>query len=133
MFLLRFLLRIAANSGALWLADELLEGFRVIPRPVALLASAGIPVEFHSYLIGGILLAFLFTVVRPILKVLAFPLILITFGLFNIVISIALLAIADWLSAGISIDGAFAFILGALIIASVNTLVTSFAKASREP
>lgn len=133
MFLLRFLLRIAANSGALWLADELLEGFRVIPHPVALLASAGIPVAFHTYLIGGILLAFLFTVVRPILKVLAFPLILITFGLFNIAISIALLAIADWLSAGLSLDGAFAFILGSLIVASANTLVTSFAKASREP
>ena len=132
MFLLRFLLRIAANGGALWLADRLLEGFRIIPHPIALFSSAGIPVEFHTYLAGGILLALLFTVVRPILKVLAFPLILITFGLFNIVISITLLAIADWLSAGLSIEGAFAFLLGSLIIAAANTLVTSLV-TPREP
>lgn len=133
MFLLRFLIRIAANIGALWLADTLLEGFRVVPHPIALFASAGIPTEFHTYLAGGILLAFLFAVVRPIVKILAFPLILITFGLFNIVISILLLAIADRFSAGISVDGFAAFILGALIIAAANTLVTSFAKTSREP
>lgn len=133
MFLLRFAIRIAANGGALWLADRLLEGLRVLPRPIAIFTGAGIPVEFHTYLVGGILLALLFAVVRPILKLLAFPLILITLGLFNMVISIALLAIADGLSAGISIEGFPAYLFGTLIIASANTLITSFIKASREP
>lgn len=132
VFILSFLLRIAANIGALWLSSRLLDGFRISLSPIGFLGLIGVPAQFHTLIIGGTILALLFLIVRPILKILSFPLILITFGLFNIVISIILLVIADRLSAGISIEGLTAYLFGALIIAAANTLIASFIKASRD-
>ncbi len=89
----RFLLKIIVSALALWAADWLLAGFAV----------AG---GLAGYLLAGLVLGVLNAFVRPILKLVSLPLILITFGLFTFVINAALLwfvarslsfvTIADW-------------------------------------
>ena len=92
----RFLLKIIVGSVALWAADALLAGFAV---------SGGL----KGSLVAGFLLAALNTFVRPVLKLLSLPLILVTLGLFTVVINAAIL----WLVADLS---------GVVVIAGLGTL-----------
>lgn len=84
---------------------------------------------------GGLLLVSLLIVavnlfVRPIIKLLSFPVILITLGLFTLVINALMLQLVVWLSEperfglGLSSDGFFwSTFLGAIIIAVVRTVI----------
>lgn len=62
-------------------------------------------------------------IVRPILKLIFSPLILITLGLFSFVINVIILYVIDIYSQNISITGLMALLLGTLIISFVNILV----------
>lgn len=88
----RLLVAILVSSVALWAADWLLGG---------LVVTGGV----KGYLVAGTVLGLLNTLVRPILKLITFPLILVTFGLFTVVINIALLLAAAHLTGLIMISG----------------------------
>ena len=53
-----------------------------------------------------------------------------TFGAFNIVISVILIAIADWIAGGIEVTGFVAYLGGALIIGAANALIELFFRTS---
>ena len=111
------LIKIGATAAGLYAATWLLDGL-----------------EFEGGF-GGLLLVSLLIVgvnlfVRPIIKLLSFPVILITLGLFTLVINALMLQIVVWLSEperfglGLSSDGFFwSTFLGAIIIAVVRTLI----------
>jgi putative membrane protein len=69
-------------------------------------------------------------VVRPVLTMLSCPLIVVTLGLFLLVINAAMLGITSWLSTrldlGFHVDGFVAALLGGLVIGVVSTLLTLF-------
>ena len=69
-----FVLKIIVSGVALWAADYFLAGFAV---------TGGL----WGYAAAGLALGALNTFVRPLLKILTFPLILITFGLFSAIIN----------------------------------------------
>jgi len=123
VFFLKFGIRITANAGALWVADRLFAGFSVIPHVLPSMAGIGVESMAQTFLISGLILAILFAFVRPILKLLSFPLIILTFGIFNIVISIILIALADWIAGGIEVTGFIAYVGGALIISAANAFI----------
>ncbi|WP_139922704.1 phage holin family protein [Hymenobacter sp. DG01] len=68
-----------------------------------------------------IVLAILNAVVKPILKIIGFPITVFTLGLFLLVINALIVMIADWLLAGFKLDG----FISALIFSIVLSLVTS--------
>lgn len=68
-----------------------------------------------------IVLAILNAIVKPILKIIGFPLTVLTLGLFLIVINAIIVMIADWLLDGFKLDG----FISALIFSIVLSLVTS--------
>lgn len=107
-FLARFLLRIALNAGAVWLTTQLLPGFQ-FPANIPLLFSA------------GVVLAVIFTIVRPILRVLSFPFLILTFGLFNIIINIVLLLIADNFISQLVITDFWSLFWASVILGVVNS------------
>src|SRR3989338_681853 len=90
-FLLRFLLRIILNAAALFAAGYLLAGFIIPP-------------DIEYLFLGGLVLALISTFIRPVLKIVSFPFLLITFGLFHIVINIIVLLIADYFLKGLFIQ-----------------------------
>ena len=122
-FLLRFLAKVAVNAGALWLATRLIQGFEVIPHSFSPLDVLNISPLAQSLIVGGLVLALLNAVVRPILKLLSFPLIIITFGLFHIVINMAILYFADTLLAPLAIEGFKALFFSSLMIGIVNAII----------
>ncbi len=105
----RFLLKIIIGAAALWAADALLAGFAV---------SGG----FEGYLVAGFILAVLNTFVRPVLKLLSLPLLLVTLGLFTVVINAAILWLASDLSGVVTIAGP-GTLLGATLIVSLVYIV----------
>jgi putative membrane protein len=76
---------------------------------------------------GGVLtllwIALLFTVVnlvlKPIATLISFPLIVLTLGLFALVVNTAMLGITAWLTSSLNIDGFWPAFWGALIISVV--------------
>ena len=79
---------------------------------------------------GVVLVALVFGVVnvllKPLLTLIGLPLILLTFGLFSLVINAALLQITDALTASLTVDGFWPAVLGALVVSVVSWLLELF-------
>ncbi len=106
----RFLLKLLVNALALWVADWLLAGFAV---------SGGV----WGYLVAGLALAVLNTFLRPILKLLSLPLMLITLGLFSVVINAGILLLAAHWLGSITIATPLTLLWATLIITAVNIVL----------
>lgn len=83
-------------------------------------AQAWVPgIEVHgwtSLVIAALLLGIANAIVRPILVVLTFPVVFITFGLFLLVINAAMLGLVGWLMKGLQVDGFWPAFFGAIVI-----------------
>lgn len=119
----RLLLRWAVNAIALWAAIELVPGIQHDGTEVSLLIIA---------LIFGLVNA----LVRPLLMLLTCPLIVLTMGLFILVINTIMLALTEWLSGvfnlGLTIDGLWPTFLGALVISVVSAVINLLVKDAHE-
>jgi putative membrane protein len=106
----RMILKIAVYALAIWLAVRLIDGLSFDGTAWALLGIA-------------VILAIVNAVVKPIVKVLSFPVVLVTLGLFLLVINALMLwltvRISDALDLGLASDGFGATFLGALVISIV--------------
>ena len=105
----RFLIKVLVSALALWAADYLLAGFSVM---------GGIT----SYLIAGLVLGTLNTFIRPVLKLLALPLILVTLGFFTFVINAGILWLVARFLESVSIAGLWSLVWATLIVSVVNML-----------
>jgi putative membrane protein len=105
-FLMRLAVAWAINAAALWVADALWDGVRIN--------------GFWSFLIGSAVLGIANTVLKPLLAVLTFPLIIVTLGLFYLVINIAMVALAELFAPHFSIDGFWTYVGTVLVIWAVN-------------
>jgi putative membrane protein len=85
------------------------------------------------------IIALIFTVVnafiKPLLKLLSLPLLILTLGLFTLVINALMLLLTAWIStsldAGLTIDGFWTAVWGALIISIVNFVLSAFVPENR--
>jgi putative membrane protein len=117
------LVRWLVNALALWVAVALLPGLHFDRGVGGLLVVAAV---------FGIVNALL----RPILTVLSCPLVVVTLGLFLLVINGVLLWVTGWVSdrydLGFHVDGLLWAILGGLIIGLVSTAATLAIGDNRE-
>ena len=120
---MRFLIRLLVNAAALWVATRIVPGVHHEGGPLALLAVA---------LVFGLLNA----LVRPLLKVLTCPLLILTLGLFTFVINALILwltgALSDSLGIGFHVDGFWAAFWGALVVTVVSVLLSVFVRDPTE-
>jgi putative membrane protein len=103
----KLLVKFLATAGALWLAAWIVDGIELSDEIGTILWVA---------LVFGIVNMFL----KPIMKLLTLPLLLISLGLFAVVINTALLALTGWLTSGLHIDGFWSALLGSLIISAAG-------------
>jgi putative membrane protein len=114
---MRFVMRIVVTAIALWAATRLVSG-----------------ITFHGGWLGlaGVALVFgvLNSFVRPILSFLAFPLLIITLGLFTFVLNAVMLlltsALASKFGLDFHVDGFWAAFWGAIVIGIVSFLLSMF-------
>lgn len=102
----RFVLKFIIGAIGLWLASEIVRGFRI--DTVTTLAAA------------AIILGLVNALVRPVLILLTLPITVLTLGLFLIVINGITVAITAWLLKGMTVDGLWPAMLGALVIGVVS-------------
>jgi putative membrane protein len=118
----KLLIRLIVNAIALWAAVQLVPGLSYEGGPVTL---------FLVALIFGLVNA----LVRPLITLLTCPLIMVTLGLFVLVINGIMLALTAWLSQlfnlGFFVDGFWAALLGALVISIVSALLSLFVADDR--
>ena len=91
--------RTIGNAAGLWLATRLLSGLSV-PEGV------GTSHMWLNLLVLGLVLALVNSLIKPVAKFLTFPLYIITFGLFALVVNGAMLSLTGWLTDHIAALGA---------------------------
>ncbi len=103
----------------------------------------GIRVEEEGwtvFAVMAVILGLVNAVIRPVLKLLSCPLIILTLGLFVLVINGITLRLAsaiavNWFHVGFYVDGFWAAFLGALIVSIVSMILTALVseKSPHEP
>ena len=111
--LFRIIFDIAANAAALWVAAQFVPGFTLIPTPYAYFITAAILTATHLFL-------------RPIVKFVLAPLIILTFGLLIVVVNASLLLLVDKFSTALTIEGLGSLLAATLIISIVDGILHSF-------
>ena len=92
----------------------MLPGLDVIPNPDGPLG------EFGTYLWIGLIFGVVNAIVGPILRLLSLPFVLLTLGLFLLVVNAALLGLTAALTDRLTIDGFGTALIGGLILAVVG-------------
>ncbi len=106
------------NAAALYLTARLLTGVRV---------------ESAAALIGGALaLGLINAIVRPVLRLVTFPITVLTLGLFYFVLNGLMFQLAASLIPGFELDGLVTAVGGALIMSIVATALHVFLKPRKK-
>ncbi len=117
-----FLIRLLVNAAALWLATRLVPGVSY---------SGGAMPLFGVALVFGVVNAF----IGPVAKILTFPLIIVTLGLFALVINGLMLWLTSSLSSalglGFHVRGFWAAFWGALVVSLVSTILSTLIADSK--
>ncbi|KJF23103.1 phage holin family protein [Rhodococcus sp. ACPA4] len=124
-----FLARLIVNGIAIWLASMWVTGITI---------DSNQDDTWGNILVIAII-ALIFTVVnafiKPLLKLLSLPLLILTLGLFTLVINALMLMLTAWIStsldAGLTVDGFWTAVWGALIISVVNFVLSAFVPENR--
>ncbi|HUS21415.1 MAG TPA: phage holin family protein [Aeromicrobium sp.] len=128
---MKFALAWVLSSLSLAVAAALLGDHMSIGRPEQTLQDKVIPVA-----IVGLVFVLVNMFVAPVVKVLSLPFIVITLGLFLLVINALLLLLTEWISAKLPVSGSVPFdidgfwwaLLGAVVVSIVNAVFGSLAK-----
>ena len=119
----RFLLRVIINAVAIWLTTFIVAGVHVTPY-----APGDIPATILTYLLIGLIFAAVNNVIGTFIRIVAFPLYLLTFGLISFLVNGLLLLLVGWIMSflgfGLSVDGFWWAVLGALVISIINAILS---------
>jgi len=110
-----FILRILGNSLALYVATLFVQGFKI---------NGGI----KEYLLAGIILGVLNMIVKPVLKLISMPIIILTLGIFSLVINALMLWGVHYFFDFVVIDDLYALVWATLVITIVNTIISKVTK-----
>lgn len=113
--MMSFIIRILGNSIALYAASWFVAGFSF---------TGGI----KEYAMAGVVLGLLNMIIKPIVKFIAFPVIILTLGLFIIVINALLLWLVDYIFDFISISDIMSLVWATVVIAIINMIISALTK-----
>ena len=119
---MRFLVRVLVNAVALWAASQLVSGIH---------HEGG----WTTLLLVAVIFGLLNAVIRPILAFLSCPLLILTLGLFTLVLNAGMLlltgAVSRGLGLGFYVDSFSPAFWGGLIISLVSMVLSVFVKDDR--
>ena len=112
-----FLIRWAVNVVAIWVVFQFVPGVTFVAP------------SLDAILVNGLILGLVNSIVRPLLKLVTFPLIIATLGLGTLIVNTCMFVLAGWLGSylgyGFSVDGFVAAFVGALAV-SIVSIPTNF-------
>lgn len=124
-----FLLRVIINAGAIWLATELLDGLDVVGGD----DTTG---RVLVFLVVALVFGLVNAIIKPVVKLVSFPLYILTLGLFTLVVNALMIMLTGWLSGmtdfGLRVDGFWTALVAGLIIGVVSFLLSIVIPGSRK-
>jgi putative membrane protein len=120
---MRFLVRLLVNTVALWLTTLIVsDGVRVVAFP---------PQDTLAVVLTYVLVALIFGIVNGVIgnfiRIVAFPLYILTLGLLALVVNGLLLLLVSWISGllgfGLVVDGFGWGVIGAVVLALLSWLI----------
>ena len=119
---MRFLLRLLANMGALAVATWLLSGITLTAETTGR--------KVLTLLVVALIFGIVNAIVKPIFTLVTGCIVIVTLGLFLVVINALMLMLTSWLSdlfnLGWSVDGFWTALLGSLIVSVVSFVLNAF-------
>jgi putative membrane protein len=112
------IIKFIALGGVVWLSAQYLSGITILGG-------------FKWAVIAAIVLALVNTFVRPILAVLTFPVTIVTFGLFSLVITALMVMLMDKFVDHIEIASFWWALLLGLIVSSAGSLIDRMQKTDK--
>lgn len=109
---MQILIQVLSNATAIFLSAYLLPGIEF----------SG---SWWQLILAGAVLGLVNTVIKPVLKVIFSPFILITLGLFTIAINVSLLILVALIVPGLSISGFWPAFWGVIIISLTNYAINT--------
>jgi putative membrane protein len=110
----KFAVRWLVSVLGLWLASELL-------------GSGSVTIEggTGALVIAGLLLAIINTLVRPLVVFLTLPAVLLSLGIFMIVINALMILLVDYFYSAFNVDGFGVAVITGMVVGLVNWLVSA--------
>ena len=122
------IVQLLINAGALYVAVLLVPNLDFAFEPDD---------AWLKFLIVAFIFGLVNTFVRPVLRILTFPISIVTLGLFLLVINALMLmltgAISEQLGLGLTVDDFWAALLGSVVISLAGWLLSMVVGASRLP
>jgi putative membrane protein len=117
----RFLVSLVANAIALWLTTLIVTGVTLDPFQDDAFGT------ILSYLFVALIFGVVNGIVGSVIRVVAFPIYILTLGLISLVVNALLLLLASWVSQlfgfGLTVDGFWWAVLGALVLAILSAII----------
>lgn len=119
---MRLVVRLLINAVALWLTALLVAGVHVVA-----FAPAGTLETVLTYLLLAVIFGVVNGVIGNFIRIVAFPLYILTLGLIALLVNGLLLLIVSWISNllgfGLVVDGFWWGVLGALVLGIISWLI----------
>ena len=118
---MRFLLKLVLNAVALWLTTLIVSGVHVVPYEDTTTA------WILTYLLVALIFGIVNGIIGTAVRVVAFPLYVLTLGLLSLIVNGLLLLLVAWISGlmgfGLIVDGFWWGVLGALVLGIVSWIL----------
>lgn len=123
-----FVARLLATMAGLWISTLLVPSIRI--------ASSSASETVIVLAVVALVFTVVNSVIKPVVKTLAFPLYLVTFGLFAMVTNSALFALTGWLSTWLGVPlstgGFWSCLAGAVITSVVASIVSGVLRDKKD-
>jgi putative membrane protein len=118
---MRLLLRLLINSVALWATTLLVAGVHVVPY-----APGGTLETVLTFVLVAAIFGIVNGVIGNLIRIVAFPLYILTLGLIALIVNGLLLLLVSWISSligfGLVVDSFFWGVVGALVLGLISWL-----------
>jgi putative membrane protein len=119
---MRLVIRLLINAVALWLTTLIVTGVTVTP-----FAPGGTLETVLTFLLLAVIFGVVNGVIGNLIRVVAFPIYILTLGLVALLVNGLLLLIVSWISGligfGLNVDGFWWGVLGALVLGIISWLI----------
>ncbi|MFC9917186.1 phage holin family protein [Agromyces binzhouensis] len=118
---MRFLLKVIVVAFALWLTTLIVSGVSVVPYEDSEFATV------LTYLLIAAIFGIVNATIGTFVRIVGFPLYVLTLGLISFIVNGLLLLLVDWISSlmgfGLVVDGFWWGVLGALVLGLISWLI----------
>ena len=119
---MRLIVRLLINALALWLTTLIVSGVNVVP-----FAPGGTVETVLTFLLLAAIFGIVNGVIGNLIRIVAFPLYVLTLGLIALIVNGLLLLLVAWISSligfGLTVDGFWWGVLGALVLGLISWLI----------